>query len=231
MSETLGIVFLHHHIDPVVLNNLQSVQRHNPGATIVTVSADQALPGGYTLQATPELKSLHSTLPTRSGDRLLCSWFLQRKEKCDKWWVIDWDVFCNTSVRQYYAPVWHYPFVAASVRLANREPEWFWFQSFTKKQRFKRREKMPADYAPYMMGAVPFLYLLSEAALKATCTMLLEHPLRVANSELRFTTAANRCGFAPCGFSVPNDQIGWIPLKTVSKEPIIFHPVKFLVDL
>ena len=231
MSETLGIVFLHHHIDQVVLNNLESVKRQNPGATIVTVSAGQALPGGYTLEATPELKRLHSLLPARSGDRVLCSWFLQRKEKCDKWWIIEWDIFCNTSARQYYAPVWHFPFVASSVRLAYRETEWGWFKSFTKKRRFKRPEKMPEGYAPYLMGAIPFLYLLSEAVLKATCTMLLEHPLQVGNAELRFVTAANRCGFPPCGFSVPNDQIGWIPLKTVSQEPIIFHPVKFLVDL
>jgi hypothetical protein len=230
MNEQLGIIFLHHHIDRVVSNNLRSVQLQNPDATIATISADKPLPGGYTLNATPELKRLHSSLLKRSGDRLLCSWFIQRKEKCDKWWIIEWDTFCATSVRNYYLPVWDFPYVASGVRLPYREPEWQWFKKFKKKHWFRRVQKWPEDYQPFAMGAVPFLYLLSEAALKATCTMLLENPLMVGNSELRFATAANRCGYAPCGFSPPNDQIGWMPLKIVAKQPKIFHPVKHFVE-
>jgi len=109
MSSNLGILFLHHQIDEVVLNNLASVRRHNPGANVVTMSAAEPLPGGYSLDATPEIKELHVAQPKRSGDRLLCSWFMQRKEQCKKWWIIDWDVYCTMSVREYYEPVWNFP--------------------------------------------------------------------------------------------------------------------------
>ena len=230
MNERLGIVFLHHRADRVVLNNLRSVQVHNPGATIVTVSAGEPLPGGYTLKATPELKRLHGTNAGRSSDRMICSWFTQRREQCDKWWIIEWDVFCATSVRDYYRPVWDFPFVAASVRLPHREPEWGWFKAFRKKHWFKPVKKMPVAYQPFMMGAVPVLYLLSEPALAATCTMLLENPLLVGNGELRFATAANRCGYPPCGFSPPHDQITWKDWPAVPPGPMISHPVKHYVE-
>jgi hypothetical protein len=76
------------------------------------------------------------------------------------------------------------------------------------------------------MGALPFLYLVSEAALSATCTMLVDEPILTGNCELRYATAANRSGFAPCGFSPPNDQVTWIAWKQLPDYPTIVHPVK-----
>ena len=221
MNDRLGILFLHHHVDRVVTNNLRNIRLHNPDAVVVTISAGTPLPGGYTIDPTPQLKWLHSALMQRSGDRLVCSWFLQRKEVCDKWWIVEWDTFCNMPFRDYYRPVWNFPFVASSVRLPHREPEWHWFA---------KAKKIPESYKPFMTGIVPFISLLSEDALKATCTMLLENPLVAGNSELRFATAASRCGYVPCGYSPPNDQITWINWKTLPDKPTIVHPVKFFVE-
>ncbi len=36
MKERLGILFLHYDINAIVLNNLKSIQKHNPSATIAT---------------------------------------------------------------------------------------------------------------------------------------------------------------------------------------------------
>ena len=217
----LGILFLHHTQNAVTLNNLQSVRRQNPKATVVTMSPDNPLPGGYCLTDTPHLKEFHSQMPKRREDFLVCSWFLQKKEKCDKWWIIEWDVFCEVPVVDYYKDVWHYSFVASSVCLPNREPSWYWF---------RHAAGTPESYRPYIMGALPFLFLFSEAALDATCQMLLDDPFTVGNSELRFATAANRCGYPPCGFSPPRDRITWRAFKKISGSPTIFHPVKHLVD-
>lgn len=217
MNDQLGIVFLHFDAGSVTENNLRSIRRHNPDATVVTVSSNDPMPGGYSLAATPALKLLHATHPTRSSDRMLCSWFLQRREVCDKWWVVEWDVFCAMSVRDYYRPVWDFPFVTASVRLPHRDPEWWWF---------KKEFVLPESSRPFAAGAVPFLYLLSEPAMKAICTLLIEDPLMVGNSELRFATAARRCGYPPCGFSPPDDQITWITWETLPKNPTIVHPAK-----
>ncbi len=230
MNDRLGILFLHHHVDRVVTNNLRNIRLHNPDAVVATISAGTPLPGGYTLDSTPRLKQLHSALMKRSGDRLVCSWFLQRKEICDKWWIVEWDTFCNISARDYYRPVWNFPFVASSVRLPHREPEWDWFAKVKKNPWFGSAKKIPESYKPFVMGIVPFMSLLSEDALKATCTMLLENPLTTGNSELRFATAANRCGYVPCGYSPPDDQITWITWKTLPSKPTIVHPVKHFVE-
>src|SRR6185369_14053219 len=94
MSEKLGILFLHHDINEVVLNNLASMRRHHPEAQIVTISSDEPLPGGYSFKATPELHELHAADPKMGADWLVCSWYAQRKEQCDRWWIVEWDVFC-----------------------------------------------------------------------------------------------------------------------------------------
>ena len=222
MSEKLGILFLHHDLSAVAQNNLRSVRKENPGATVVTMSAGEAWPGGYSIEATPAIKVLHAVNTKRSSDWLVCSWFTQRREKCDKWWIIEWDVFCTVPVREYYAPVWHFPFVVSGVRYLYREPEWGWFS---------HRDKLPEEYWPYAMGAAPFLYLLDDEALGTICATHLKKPFTVGNGELRFTTVANKCGYPPCGYSPPEDYIGWLPWTEVPKHRRgIFHPVKYLVD-
>ena len=219
MNTQLGILFLHHKIDEVVLNNLSSIRAHNPEAILATISAEEPLPHGYTLEATPELKRIHASNPHRSSDWLVCSWFLQRKEQCRRWWIIEWDTFCRIPADQYYAPVWDFPFVASQVFYRYRNPEWYWFSA---------TGNMPGEYRPYAMGASPFLYLLSETALSAICNALLDKPFCAGNGELRFATVANKCGYAPCGYSPPNDQITWISWNSISDKQTVFHPVKHI---
>jgi hypothetical protein len=218
----LGILFLHHEINEVVLQNLESIKRHNPGVTIVTLGDGEPLPGGYSLAATPALEALHAQHPARSSDWLVCSWFEQRRETFEKVWICEWDTYCTVSVAEFYRPVWEFAFVATSVVRQDRDPGWYWFS---------QARGMPAGYQGYEIGASPFLYLLAEEALAATCQTLIREPMVVGNGELRFATAANRCGFAPCSFSPPGDQITWIPLGSVAPEQrAIWHPVKHVVN-
>ena len=181
------------------------------------MSAGKKFRGGYHLDATPQIRKLHASSPRRGSDWLVCSWFAQRRERCKKWWIIEWDTFCAVPVREYYRAVWNFPFVAASVRLPHREPEWNWFREI---------KNLPGSLQPHALGAVPFLYLVSERALKRICAALLEKPFTAGNGELRFSTVANACGFAPCGFSPPGDAITWMAWKTPPKTAAIFHPVK-----
>src|SRR5882724_2211784 len=116
MAKELGILFLHHATNPVTRANLASARRQNPRATIVTMSAGEKFPNGYSLEATPHIQQFHSRNSHRGSDWLVCSWFLQRRERCKKWWIIEWDTYCATSVRNYYRPVWDFPFVASSTR-------------------------------------------------------------------------------------------------------------------
>lgn len=220
MDEKLGILFLHHKSDAVVLNNLLSIYRCNPGAKVITISAADPLPGGYTLAKTPEIQKLHAKNVLKGSDWLVCSWFVQRKETCEKWWIVEWDVFCRVSAKDYYYPVWNFPFVSSRAMYHYRDPEWWWFRELS---------KLPDDLRPYAMGASPFLYLISEHALNAICQTLLRAPFSAGNGELRFATVANKCGFAPSAFSPPNDEITWVNRDQISENAAIFHPVKRLI--
>lgn len=217
MTRELGIVFLHHNTNAGARANLESLKHQNPDAVIATVSAGQRFSTGYSLDATPSLKMLHQANPARSSDWLVCSWFLQRRERCAKWWIVEWDTFARISASEYYRSVWQWPFVASTVRLPYREPEWCWFSHVT---------QLPQPLRAFATGAVPFLYLLSEAAIRGTCDVLLANRTTVGNGELRFATAAKKAGFAPGGFSPPNDKITWIGWDKVSQQRTIFHPVK-----
>ena len=221
MTAELGIVFLHHATDAVTRNNLARIRAEHPGATIVTVSAGEPLPGGYALRDTPELEPYHAFNKKQGADWLVCSWFKRRRESCRRWWIVEWDVYCAMPVAEYYRPVWEYPFVASSVRRRNLDPTgWLW----------RDNQRLPPEFRPYAMGAVPFAYLLQEPALAAICSTLIAHPFAEGNGELRFGTAANRCGFTPCGFSPPGDQIGWVAHATIPNRRGIYHPVKFIPD-
>jgi hypothetical protein len=216
MTAESGILFLHHDLSRAAKTNLASVKKQNPDAVIVTISAGEKFPNGYGIDATPEIQKLHSLNPARSSDWLVCSWFIQRRERCKKWWIIEWDTFCRVSAKNYYRPVWKFPFVASSVRLLHREPEWAWFS---------QAKNLPEKFKPFAIGAVPFLYLVADRVLKRVCNTLMKHRLTIGNGELRFATVANACGFPPCGFSPPHDGIGWIKHSADAKK-LIFHPIK-----
>jgi hypothetical protein len=232
MTDKLGIIFMHHAADAVTLHNLASVRRCNPEAQIFTISAGAALPGGYSLNATPLLKTWHEQLPKRSGDRLLLSLFsqLRAEDVCDKWWITEWDVFCHQSVREFYGPVWSQPFVASASRFLNREPEWSWFGKLERELK-KNPAGLPSGYRQHVCGIVPFISLLSHVALDAICRQLMADPIFVGNSEVRLATAAARCGYRPCIYSPPDDQITWIDWEKLPPNPKIVYPVKFIAQV
>ncbi len=119
--------------------------------------------------------------------------------------------------------MWDFPFVVPCVVRRDRDPGWHWFSEVN---------KLPDGYRDFAIGASPFLYLMSETALAATCNMLTREPMTAANGELRFATAANRCGYAPCGYSPPGDRITWMPVGYIdSQQQSIWHPVKYNVGL
>jgi hypothetical protein len=221
MQHELGILFLHHNTSAPARHNLSSIRLQNRGVTIATMSAGKPFKNGYTLLATPKIQKIHALNPQRSSDWLVCSWFLQRKEKCSKWWIVEWDTFARISVRNFYRPVWDQSFVATQVCLPYRDPNWHWFTHVP---------ELPPKYRPYAIGAVPFLYLVDDAVLDQVCRTLISNSIIAGNGELRFATTANMCGFPPCGYSPPRDRITWKTWNDLPAEKTIIHPVKSIFD-
>ena len=61
-------------------------------------------------------------------------------------------------VRDYYQRVWDYPFVVSTTCRPWRERSWSWFQQVDDE-----------SVRPYLMGMVPFLCLIDEAASSESC--------------------------------------------------------------
>lgn len=213
MNPELGIVVLHHHVDEVFEQNLESMRFHNPEAVVCTISCNHLTPpGGYTFNGTPDLWSMFS-VPT-CADLLLLSFWRQKKESAQKWLVAEWDVFCRCSVKQYYGPVWNEPFVASTVMRPWREHDWPWFAGCSYPK------------GTNLMGIVPFLFLANEEVLDKVCDRLPD--TRGTNSEVRLATAAAECGYPPCAYSPPNDHITWHDCP-LDPAPVIYHCVKQIV--
>ena len=86
-SSKVGIVFLHHKTDEVTRANLQSFRDWNPRAQIITMSAGERLPGGYSILDFPEWANRwkeHTEKPglrARSTDLLVYAWYGNRQER------------------------------------------------------------------------------------------------------------------------------------------------------
>lgn len=227
--ERLGIVFLHHRTDEVTLNNLESFRRWNPDATIVTVSPTTALAGGYSIEQFADYKKIwdrHTAsvhLRARSADLLLYGWYLNRKEECERWLVVEWDTYCTTKVEKFFEADWERDLVVSRVRWPLKDPGWYWWKSHA---------SLPPDLHRFAAGTVPFsCILIKDAALTAIVEKVPWDQLGECNGELRFGTLANACGFPPIEVSSGKEFIDWEPLAPTSKlVGGLFHPVKWLAS-
>lgn len=226
--ERIGLVFLHHLTDEVTANNLQSFRDWNPGMTILTMSAAEPFPGGYSIQDFPEDQekwarhTAQEGLHTRSADLLLYAWYRNRRERCDRWVIVEWDAYCAMRVEDFFACVWEFDLVAPCVRWQNREPEYGWFGTL---------RTLPHDLQPYGVAVVPFCFLLlKDAVLDAVCRRVPWEQLGKCNAELRFGTLAHASGFAPVANPLAGWNITWQPLpETAPVHAGMWHPVKWRV--
>ena len=225
----LGIVFLHHQTDEVTLNNLASFRRWNPDAFIVTMSAGAALPGGYSIAEFPKMKEIwdrHTKtgdLRGRSADLLLYAWYLNRREHCERWLIVEWDTYCASSVEVFFQAAWEHDFVAAHVQWPLKNPQWYWWRT---------HDSLPSHLHRFAAGIVPFSCLLvKDSVLDAVTRIVPWDQLGRCNGELRFATLANACGFPPSQVPSRNQTIEWQPLpQTTELRGGLFHPVKWLAD-
>ncbi len=227
-SETIGIVFLHHEIDEVTANHLQSFRDWNPDAKIVTVSASEPFPGGYSIHDFPahaerwERHTSEHGLEAKSADLLLYAWYENRHEHCDRWVIVEWDAFCGMAVEDFFGLVWDFDLVVPTVRWRNRDPDWYWFSTV---------QTMPPDLQQFAVGITPFCFIFArDTVLHAICQKIPWEQLGKCNGELRFGTLAYACGFVPITNPLASWNIGWLPLpESTSVHTGMWHPVKWLV--
>lgn len=224
-----GIIFLHHNVDEVTNNNLLSFRRHNPDAPIVAISSGEPFKGGFAMKDFHVLAGLwrdrvQGDWKNRSHDFLVYSWYASKNDRieCKRWFIVEWDTYCNMPVPEFCKHVWDFDVAGPSVRLMAREPEWYWFETI---------RTLPKEMQQHATGIVPFsCTLVSDRALKAIVQNVPWSTLGRTNTDLRFATAAAVSGYKPVANPLCGDNVTWQPLpEETPLTPSIWHPVKWKV--
>jgi hypothetical protein len=227
LKHEVGILFLHHNVDLVTLNNLESFRKHSPGVPIETMSSGKALANGHSILHFPAYKQRWQShisktgLIRSSGDLLLYSWYPHRKNDCARWLIAEWDCYCGVSINRFVDCVEDYQFVASSTRFPNREPEWLWFS---------RLGSLQPEIIPFACGVVPMAFtILDDRLLDEICRQISWSHLGNCNAELRLATLANSLGCEPVAHPLAGPRITWKPLAPHSVlGDAMYHPVKWI---
>lgn len=221
------ILFLHHRLDSVTLNNFDSFRKWNPNVPIVPISGGERMAGGVAVEDLPEFQRLcrhyeGTEWMHRSGlDVMLADWYRRRKIHAKRWFLVEWDGWCGMPVNKFLGEVWDADVVVSSVRWPNREPEWYWFRQI---------QRLPPEYRAYLVGMVPTCFtMLSDRAFRAISDRLKGDVLGHIIYEIRIPTLAHAAGFPP----VVNPRAGWnvswkeIPEGTQLSSNL-WHPIKWI---
>jgi hypothetical protein len=228
-KDKLGIVFLHHRNDWVTLRNLDSFREWNPGVPIATVTSNERIKGGYSILDDPELGPIwrahierdNGRLRARSSDLLLFYWYLNRREHCKRWLVVEWDAFCAMPAEEFLAPVADFSSAGSIVHHTQSSPEWYWFQE---------APSLPENLRPFAMGISPTCYIVFADEVLDTIVKLVpwDH-LGTGNSELRLGTLVNYAGYDVVEHPLAKGRICWKPLPKMSPIPCgMWHPIKYI---
>lgn len=215
-------LLLHHRNDAVTRDHFERLRRFSSGP-VIAVSSEEPLEGGVSIEYYPrsiwrDHIANHPHLLAKSTDLLLIDWFRNRSLDADRYAIFEWDTLVNCSIADWFSDVAEYPLAGPSLRLLNREMEWF------------RRHSpgVPSSIFPLATGIVPFscLWVSHETLLKV-------EPLYEDNfqglvettGELRFATMAAIRGIAPV--AIPSaHMVTWKPFLPIGLAETIYHPVK-----
>jgi hypothetical protein len=216
----LGIFFAHFTMNEATRVNLESFRRWHPDGPVIPVTAsDETFEGGYFAK---DFKLWDPDHAWYNADYPLYHAYLSCPVKCQRWFFVEWDCHCNMPVREYFRHVWDFDFVAPSIRLPYREPEWAWFKEF---------HLLPEKFRPFAMGVVPLNgIMVSDRALAKIIPVVLQERLAV-QCELRIATVGNFVGHPPVANPLGNTMT-WsnnhpqIIHSDGTLPPGIWHPVK-----
>ncbi|MDB5326116.1 MAG: hypothetical protein JWM57_1685 [Phycisphaerales bacterium] len=211
----LAVLFLHHTDDAATRNNLACVRHFNPSVPIIPLSNwGVTLPGGF--HPRNMTRGWRKLLPAFRGKGLAGAWGRYRLNLAPRWvwrnadlaaylwmtwprrpvqarrWVIlEWDVYCNTSLVDWYAPNWDEAVTSTCTQVPGRNDEFYFFNE-------KERLAIPAAYRPSLMATNPWAGMMfSDEALTAIAARVRESAWCNGFCELRVATAAKSLGYEP----------------------------------
>ena len=203
----LGIIFQYHNTDTITLQNASSVFHHTkfPYPIILIRRID----GGQAWY---------------DSDLAMYYWYAQRKVECARWLYLEWDVFCNQWIDEFYKPVWDEDLAGSNVEYPHNS-KWPWFS---------HAPKLPAEVRPFACGVWPFNgVFMSDKMLAILSKLFLKEKWNVI-SELRIATAAKLYGITPVKHPFSSSYNNWVPTDKITEgaksSSGIWHPIKTRIN-
>ncbi|HEX8325161.1 MAG TPA: hypothetical protein VF595_14760 [Tepidisphaeraceae bacterium] len=211
----LAAIFLHHADDATTRNNLACVRHYNPGVPVVPLSNwGVTLPGGF--HPRDMTRGWRRLLPAFRGRGLAGAWRRYRLDldkawvwrnvdlatylwiawpgrpiQARRWVILEWDVYCNTALANWYAPNWNDAVASTSIQLPGRNDDFYFFND-------RERSAVPAAYRASFMATNPWAgMMLSDEALTAVAQRVRQSNWCNGFCELRVATAARSLGYEP----------------------------------
>jgi hypothetical protein len=144
---TTAIIFTHHKVDDVVLNNYNRIKQFNPDKQIYTVGFKNMdlLPNSFIVDDSQEylpknIKAIRPDQPNfiywTQADLLIYDFAHHNELIYDRYLLLEWDTWCNCSIEEFYGDslkketfghTMHYP----------SEDKWVWYEMLTEEQKNK----------------------------------------------------------------------------------------------
>ncbi len=233
MTPDCAILFLHYQNDAVTRQNFASFCEANPEMPIHAVSTGERLLGGMSVLDHPESRRRWAQhvehdpqLLARSSDLIVYLWyaFLRTPEQAaERWFLVEWDAYCQQSVRAFGARVWDLPVSGPRVIWPNVDPGWSWFK-FT--------ESLPLPLRDFTAGISPLCFILiADELLQQVVSAVPWDQLGITNGEMRFATLCVSQGVHPAANPYAGPFITWKPLiipRGLHDAVRMYHPIKTL---
>lgn len=219
-----GIVVRHIDVNDITVKHIELMRQYNPNVPIETISGNIPFKNGLAANKLHDLNDIWQRVAINKNkawqncDLLNYLWWLNKKNNCKKWILLEADVRCNMNLKEFWGNNWNDPFVVAG-RAGITEGEWYWKKEYN---------HLPESYKPYYTGIMPFTVILINDDVLTKMVKLLQEEYLDVFCEVRFPTLANRVGYPPKGFKNYKGNISFQKLQPdldITQEGL-WHPVR-----
>lgn len=213
------ILLIYHQKDEITLNHFNRFKEFNSDVPIEMIRHED-----FPLDLSWDYNDMWG-----SSDNIFYRWFLsERKILADRYFIFDYDTYCNDSIKNFYSKVWDCQFACSDHFSIQQYFNWSWFEKY--KEQLKIYQNMLYGVCP--MSGIMIRYTDTERLISEQQNNTI---WRNVFSELRVGSVLNLLGVK---FSFIDEQrksyitpfTHVVPQSYISL-PGIFHPVKDTLNI
>jgi len=144
---TTAIIFTHHKVDDVVINNYNRIKQFNPDKQIYTVGFKNMdlLPNSFIVDDNQEylpknIKAIRPDEPNfiywTQADLLIYDFAHHNELIYDRYLLLEWDTWCNCSIEEFYGDSLKKETFGHTMHHPPKD-KWVWYEMLTEEQKNK----------------------------------------------------------------------------------------------